>query len=91
MGTGSLKPLNEKDKARVAALATEVKEQVPEVIPFFKELHELGMVDGWRAFNGVAPHDPAAADPPGTVRMSDMQMETMDQTKERMRNGSANR
>ena len=50
-------PVNEKraprpptaaEQERAAANRALVREHLPEVLPFIKELHELGMIDGWR-------------------------------------------
>lgn len=45
---GGAKPLSAAAQARVAENRALVHEHLPEALPFIKELHELGMIDGWR-------------------------------------------
>lgn len=41
-------PLSAAAQARVHQNRALVHEHMPEALPFIKELHELGMIDGWR-------------------------------------------
>ncbi|MBU1692281.1 MAG: hypothetical protein KJ958_05440 [Gammaproteobacteria bacterium] len=40
--------LSEDEKLKVACTAQRVELHMPEVVPLVKELHALGMIDGWR-------------------------------------------
>ncbi|MCW5624410.1 MAG: hypothetical protein KIT73_06830 [Burkholderiales bacterium] len=40
-------------------MAGRVKEHCPELVPFLKELHALGMIDGWRSVTYCGPVDGA--------------------------------
>lgn len=46
-------PLTERQQARVAENRALVLEHIPEAVPFIKDLHELGMIDGWRSVESV--------------------------------------
>lgn len=48
-----LVPLTSADQARIASNRALVHEHLPEALPFIKELHELGMIPGWRAVEAV--------------------------------------
>lgn len=45
---GDLPPLSAAAQARVASNRALVREHMPELVNEIKELHELGMIDGWR-------------------------------------------
>lgn len=55
------RPLSEHERERVAQNYALVKTHLPEIVPFVKELHEAGLIDGLRAidkvqvFNGKEP------------------------------------
>jgi hypothetical protein len=42
--------------ARVARNKAAVYEHMPEMVPIIKELHEAGMIDGWRGVTSVEVH-----------------------------------
>lgn len=44
-----LPPLTEAQHASIKATIAIVKEEMPEVVPMIKELHAMGMIDGWRS------------------------------------------
>lgn len=44
-----LPPLTEAEHARIKETIAIVKEKLPELVPMIKELHALGMIDGWRS------------------------------------------
>lgn len=44
-----LTPLTEAEHARIKQTVSDVKEFMPEIIPMMKELHAMGMIDGWRS------------------------------------------
>ncbi|WP_025916151.1 hypothetical protein [Herminiimonas sp. CN] len=44
-----LPPLSEAEHARIKQTIAIVKEKCPELVPMIKELHALGMIDGWRS------------------------------------------
>jgi predicted transcriptional regulator len=44
-----LPPLTEAQHAHIKKTIATVKEKMPEIIPMIKELHDLGMIDGWRS------------------------------------------
>ncbi len=83
-----MKPLNEKERARVAANVAQVKALMPELVPEIKALHEAGLIEGWRNVAYIGPHRPR---PPGerAVHAGQMALESMEKTKERMRNGTS--
>lgn len=45
----TLPPLSEAEHARIKQTIAIVKEKMPEIVPMIKELHALGMIDGWRS------------------------------------------
>ena len=54
-----LKPqreLKQKEVAAVAANKAAVVKYLPDMAPFFNELHEAGMIDGWRGVVKVDVH-----------------------------------
>lgn len=51
--TRPLPPLSAAAQARVHENRALVREHLPEALPFIKELHELGMISGWRAVEVV--------------------------------------
>lgn len=48
-----LPPLTPAAQARVRENRALVHEHLPEALPFIKELHELGLIDGWRNVEDV--------------------------------------
>ena len=44
-----LPPLSEVEHARIKATVAVIKERCPELHQMIKELHAMGMVDGWRS------------------------------------------
>ena len=48
-----LRQLNQAEVAQVARNKAAVYEHLPEAVPFIKELHEAGMIDGWRGVGEV--------------------------------------
>lgn len=48
-----LRELNPAEQARVARNKAAVYAHLPEMVPFIKELHEAGMIDGWRGVGEV--------------------------------------
>lgn len=44
-----LTALTEAEHARIKQTVSDVKEFMPEIIPMMKELHAMGMIDGWRS------------------------------------------
>ncbi|WP_025918269.1 hypothetical protein [Herminiimonas sp. CN] len=44
-----LPPLSEAEHARIKQTIATVKEEMPELLPMIKDLHALGMIDGWRS------------------------------------------
>lgn len=44
-----LPPLTEAQHARIKQTIAIVKQEMPEIVPMIKELHALGMIDGWRS------------------------------------------
>lgn len=55
---GHLQPLTTAEQARVAETRAAVREHLPEAMPFIKELHELGMIDGWRDVEMISKPEP---------------------------------
>lgn len=47
------RPIGERAQARAAENRDLVRAHLPEALPFIKELHELGMIDGWRNVESV--------------------------------------
>lgn len=43
------RPLSDAERAKVAENKAFVETNLPDLIPFIKELHAEGMIDGWRA------------------------------------------
>lgn len=48
-----LRELSEREKEIVAVNRAAVYEHMPDMLPFFKDLHEAGMIDGWRGVGEV--------------------------------------
>lgn len=48
-----LRPLSKAEQEKVAANRAAVYEHMPDMLPFFKDLHEAGMIDGWRGVGEV--------------------------------------
>ena len=44
-----LPPLSEVEHARIKATVAVIKERCPELHQMIKELHAMGMIDGWRS------------------------------------------
>lgn len=44
-----LRPLNDAELATVAQNKALVCTHMPEMVPIIKELHECGLIDGWRS------------------------------------------
>lgn len=44
--------LSQAETDAVARNKAFVQENMPELVPFIRELHELGMIAGWRAVTG---------------------------------------
>ncbi|HJW25160.1 MAG TPA: hypothetical protein VJ576_09700 [Rhodocyclaceae bacterium] len=56
--------LSEAEQAAVAGNREFVLEHMPDAVPFIKELHDLGMIDGWRSVDNcqiLATKDGSAA------------------------------
>lgn len=47
------RPLSKAEQARVAEVRAQVHEHIPEALPFIKQLHEFGMIEGWRNVKSV--------------------------------------
>lgn len=41
-------PLTSADQARIASNRALVREHMPDALPFIKDLHEMGLISGWR-------------------------------------------
>lgn len=54
-----LRDLNPAEQAKVARNKAAVYAHMPELVPFIKELHEAGMIDGWRGVGEVVLLDPS--------------------------------
>jgi hypothetical protein len=52
----------ERDREQIAENRAAVLEKLPELVPFIKELHALGMIDGWRNVVDVGPPEPFPTD-----------------------------
>lgn len=48
-----LPPLTEVQHARIKKTIAIVKEEMPEIVPMIKELHAMGMIDGWRSVHAT--------------------------------------
>lgn len=48
-----LPPLTTAEQARIAGNRTLVREHMPELVDEIRELHELGLIDGWRNVESV--------------------------------------
>lgn len=46
-------PISEEEAERIRRDIALVKAHMPELVPFIKELHEAGLIDGWRAVQNV--------------------------------------
>ena len=49
----ALKTLTAQEEARAAEMAALHKQHLPEYVPMLKELHALGMIDGWRSIVSI--------------------------------------
>lgn len=54
-GSKPLPPLSAAERARVERNIKMVKQHLPEMVPFIKEMHELGLIEGWRSVTTVKP------------------------------------
>lgn len=45
----ALRPLTADEQAKVAFKKAFVEENIPEAVPFIKELYAEGLIDGWRS------------------------------------------
>jgi len=88
MAASAPKPLTDAERERVAETIVQVRALVPGLVPLVKDLHALGMFDGWRAINYVGPIRP---DPPNCVHAGQMVLESAEALKERMKHGSTTR
>lgn len=79
-----MKPIDDAERARIANNIALVKSLMPEMVPFIKELHEVGLIDGWRNVAYIGPHRPE----PRGVTGDQMVLESVAQTKERMQRGA---
>ena len=50
-----MNPLNQSERERIAAQNAKVKRLMPEMVPIIKDLHEAGLIDGWRSVLYVGP------------------------------------
>jgi hypothetical protein len=50
---GQLRELKPAEQEKVAQRKAAVYEHMPELVPIVKELHEAGMIDGWRSVSEV--------------------------------------
>lgn len=48
-----LRVLTKAEQDKIAANRAAVHEHMPELVPIIKELHEAGMIDGWRGVGEV--------------------------------------
>lgn len=48
----STRPLSPAEVEAVSRNKAFVQENMPELVPFIRELHDLGMIAGWRAVTG---------------------------------------
>lgn len=48
-----LRELSEAEKEMIAVNRAAVYQHMPDMLPFFKELHDEGMIDGWRGVGEV--------------------------------------
>ena len=72
---GPLRELSAAEKAKVAENRAAVHTHIPEAVSFIAELHEAGMIDGWRgvgeveliANKGVLPYAPTGRKRHGTA------------------------
>ena len=48
-----LRQLNPAEQARVASSKALIYEHLPELVPLIKELHEAGLIDGWRSVGKI--------------------------------------
>lgn len=76
--------LSEVERARVAHNVSQVKALMPDLVPVIKDLHEAGLIDGWRNVEYVGPARP---EPRGSVAMTHIVLESRNRAlAERMRN-----
>lgn len=79
--------IDARDRDRVAANIALIKRDLPEFIPFFKDMYELGMTTGWRDITYVGP--PLPPDPREVgVYGTQMVLEGAAALKERMKRGN---
>lgn len=46
-------PIDDDERARIAANVELHKKHLPEFAPLIKELHAVGLIDGWRAIQKI--------------------------------------
>jgi len=75
------------DREQIAANKAAVMERLPELLPFIRELHALGMIDGWRNVVEVGPPEPW---PMGRrdITADKMDFEQMSDVKARLKNAN---
>lgn len=52
-----MKPINDAERERAAAMRAAVHAQMPEVIPIIREFVAEGLIDGWRNVTYCGPVD----------------------------------
>lgn len=70
---------------RVAANIATIKRDMPELVPFFKELHALGMVNGWRDIAYIGPTPPERGRAVSAADMVDLRVH--ERLREEMKRG----
>lgn len=48
-----LPPLSEREQAQIAERRALHHQYMPEFLPFVREMHELGLIDGWRSVRKI--------------------------------------
>jgi hypothetical protein len=76
--------MNDAERTRIANNIALVKSLMPEMAPIIKELHEVGLIEGWRNVVYVGPPRPE----PYGVTVAQMVLESVTETKERMKRGA---
>lgn len=82
-----MKPLSEAERAAVAHKASLVKALMPELVPVIKELHEAGLIEGWRDVGYIGPHRPPR-EGERAVHVGQMVTESAAAMRERMKRGA---
>lgn len=52
---GESKQLDASAQARAEAMRSLVLAEIPDAVPFIRELHQAGLIDGWRNVSYVGP------------------------------------